>query len=112
MVNSDVFRVRRFPINLRYYTDEDILKYQGLNLDKLKCKIVVYAKVSSHNLKFDLKHKIEFIPIFVNSKGIILAEVIETISGGLNYTRPKWNQLLQVVMRSEIDKSISLTKLI
>lgn len=102
--NSGVFKARRTPTNHRYYTDEDILKFQGLSIDKPKRKIVAYVRVSSRGQTLDLTHQIEFIRSFVNSKGVILDEIIKDIDSGLNYTRPKWNELLQDVMRDEIDK--------
>lgn len=102
--NSGVFKARRTPTNHRYYTDEDILKYQGLSLDKTKRKIVAYVRVSSHGQNSDLKNQTEFIRNFVNARGEILDEIFEDVGSGLNYTRPKWNELLQAVMRDEIDK--------
>lgn len=102
--NSGVFKARRTPTNHRYYTDEDILKYQGLSLDKPKRKSVAYVRVSSQGQNSDLKPQIEFIRNFVNARGEILDEIIEDVGSGLNYTRPKWNELLQAVMRDEIDK--------
>mgnify|MGYP000914297296 CR=1 FL=1 len=102
--NSGVFKARRTPTNHRYYTDEDILKYQGLSLDKPKRKTVAYVRVSSCGQTLDLKRQIEFIRNFVNAKGEILDEVFEEVDSGLNYTRPKWNELLQAVMRDEINK--------
>lgn len=102
--NSGVFKARRTPTNHRYYTDEDILKYQGLSLDKPKRKIVAYTRVSSHGQTSDLKHQTEFIRNFVNARGEILDETIEDVGSGLDYKRPRWNELLQAVMRDEIDK--------
>lgn len=102
--NSGVFKARRTPTNHRYYTDDDILKYQGLSLDKSKRKTVAYVRVSSHGQNSDLKHQTEFIRNFVNARGEILDEVFEEVGSGLNYTRPKWNELLQAVMKGEIDK--------
>ena len=102
--NSGVFKARRTPTNHRYYTDEDILKYQGLSLDKPKRKTVAYERVSSPDQKSDLKYQTEFIRNFVNARGEILDEVFEEVGSGLNYTRPKWNELLQAVMRDEINK--------
>lgn len=102
--NSGVFKARRTPTNHRYYTDEDILKYQGLSLDKLKRKTVAYVRVSSHGQTSDLKRQIEFIRNFVNARGEILDEIIKDVGSGLDYTRPKWNELLQAVVRDEIDK--------
>ena len=102
--NSGVFKARRTPTNHRYYTDEDILKYQGLSSDTSKRKTVAYVRVSTRGQNSDLKHQIEFIRTFVNSKGVILDEIIEDIGSGLDYKRPKWIELLQAVMRGEIDK--------
>ena len=102
--NSGVFKARRTPTNHRYYTDDDILKYQGLSLDKSKRKTVAYVRVSSHGQNSDLKYQTEFIRNFVNARGKILDEVFEEVGSGLNYTRPKWNELLQAVMRGKIDK--------
>ena len=102
--NSGVFKARRTPTNHRYYTDEDILNYQGLSLDKTKRKIVAYVRVSSHGPNSDLKHQTEFIRNFVNARGEILDEIFEDVGNGLNYTRPKWNELLQAIMKDEIDK--------
>lgn len=102
--NSGVFKARRTPTNHRYYTDEDILKYQGLSLDKPKRRLVGYVRVSSCNQKSNLKRQTEFIRNFVNARGEILDEILEDVGSGLTYTRPKWNELLQAVMRDEIDK--------
>lgn len=102
--NSGVFKARRTPTNHRYYTDEGILKYQGLSSDTSKRKTVAYVRVSTRGQNSDLKHQIEFIRTFVNSKGVILDEIIEDTGSGLDYKRPKWNELLQAVMRGEIDK--------
>lgn len=102
--NSGVFKARRTPTNHRYYTDEDILRYQGLSLDTLKRKTVAYVRVSSHDQKSNLKHQIEFIRNFVNARGEILDEIFKEVDSGLNYARPNWNELLQAVLRDEIDK--------
>lgn len=102
--NSGVFKARRTPTNHRYYTDEDILNYQDLSLDKPKRKTVAYVRVSSHGKQSDLEHQIEFIRNFVNARGEILDEIFEDASSGLDYKRSKWNELLQAVMRDEINK--------
>ena len=85
--NSGVFKARRTPTNHRYYTDEDILKYQGLSSDTSKRKTVAYVRVSTRGQNSDLKHQIEFIRTFVNSKGVILDEIIEDTGSGLDYKK-------------------------
>ncbi len=88
--------------NHRYYTEDQYNEYMGLVDDKSRRKVVAYARVSSRGQKDDLKNQIDFIRVFVNAKGVILDECIEDIGSGLNYNRPKWNELLESVMNDEI----------
>ena len=83
----------RTPTNRRYYTEEQYLKYIGQS-DKDNRKIAAYARVSTNGQKGDLKNQIDFIREYVNAKGIILDEVVTDIGSGLDYKRPKWNELL------------------
>ena len=100
--NTGKLPARRTPSNQRYYTEDQYLEYMGFESEKLQRKVVAYARVPSRNQKDDLKSQIDFIRTFVNAKGVILDECIEDIGSGLNYNRPKWNELLQAVMRDEV----------
>ena len=100
--NTGKLPARRTPSNQRYYTEDQYLDYMGMSVEKPHRKVVAYARVSSRNQKDDLKNQIDFIRTFANAKGIILDECIKDIGSGLNYNRPKWNELLQAVMRDEI----------
>lgn len=100
--NAGKLPARRTPSNQRYYTEDQYLDYMGVSVEKPHRKVVAYARVSSKDQKGDLKHQIDFIRTFVNAKGVILDECINDIGSGLNYNRPKWNELLQAVMRDEI----------
>ena len=88
--------------NHRYYTEDQYNEYMGLADDKSHRKVVAYARVSSRGQKDDLRNQIDFIRAFVNAKGVILDECIEDIGSGLNYNRPRWNELLESVMNDEI----------
>jgi len=100
--NTGKLPARRTPSNQRYYTEDQYLDYIGMPIEKSHRKVVAYARVSSRNQRDDLKHQIDFIRTFANARGVILDECIEDIGSGLNYNRPKWNELLQAVMRDEI----------
>lgn len=100
--NAGKLPARRTPSNQRYYTEDQYLDYMGVSVEKPRRKVVAYARVLSRNQRDDLKHQIDFIRTFVNARGVILDECIEDIGSGLNYNRPKWNELLQAVMRDEI----------
>lgn len=100
--NNNKLKARRTPSNQRYYTEDQYLDYMGMSVEKPHRKVVAYARVSSRNQKDDLKHQIDLIRTFANAKGVILDECFKDIGSGLNYNRPKWNDLLQAVMRDEI----------
>lgn len=100
--NTGKLSARRTPSNQRYYTEGQYLDYMGMSVEKPHRKAVAYARVSSKNQKDSLKNQIDFIRTFANAKGVILDECIKDIGSGLNYNRPKWNDLLQAVMRDEI----------
>ena len=100
--NTGKLLARRTPSNQRYYTEDQYLGYMGFENEKSHRKMIAYARVSSRNQKDDLKNQIDFIRTFANARGVILDECIEDIGSGLDYNRPKWNDLLQAVMRDEI----------
>lgn len=100
--NTGKLPARRTPSNQRYYTEDQYLDYMGMSVEKPHRKVVAYARVSSRNQKDDLKNQIDFIRTFANANGVILDECIKDVGSGLNYNRPKWNELLQAVMRDEI----------
>lgn len=100
--NTGKLLARRTPSNQRYYTEDQYLDYMGFDDEKPHRKVIAYARASSRDQKDDLKNQIDFIRTFVNAKGVILDECIEDIGSGLDYNRPKWNELLQAVMCDEV----------
>lgn len=107
--NDGILKAYRTPTNRRYYTEEQYLEYTGQSqMAKDTRKVVAYARVSSNGQKDDLKNQVQFLKNFANGKGIILDDVITDIGSGLNYTRKKWNKLLDDVMDNQI-KAIYIT---
>ena len=100
--NTGKLPARRTPSNQRYYTEDQYFDYMGMSVEKPHRKVVAYARVSSRNQRDDLKYQIDFIRTFANANGVILDECIEDVGSGLDHNRPKWNELLQAVMRDEI----------
>ena len=89
--------------NRRFYTDEQINSFLGKK-DRISNKIVIYARVSSTAQRPDMENQVEFLRNYANAKGYIVDEVITDIGSGLNYTRKKWNKLLEDVMSKKISK--------
>lgn len=91
--------------NRRYYTEEQVNQFLGKK-NRLDNKVVIYTRVSTHSQKPDMENQIEFLRQYANAKGYIISEIITDIGSGLNYSRKKWNQLLQDVMDKKISKII------
>ena len=91
--------------NRRYYTEEQVNQFLRKK-NRLDNKVVIYTRVSTHSQKPDMENQIEFLRQYANAKGYIISEIITDIGSGLNYSRKKWNQLLQDVMDKKISKII------
>lgn len=99
-----IFKAKRSPTNRRFYTEDQVQQYLNKNSTGCQRKQVAYARVSTYGQKDDLKDQLSYIRQYVNTKGIILDEEISDIGSGLNYKRPKWNNLLEEVMQNKVDK--------
>lgn len=98
------FKARRHPAsNRRYYLRSDIDAFMGIKHDGLN-KTVIYARVSTPAQKPDLLNQIESDLAYAASKGYSVSDTVSEIGGGMNYSRPKWNKLLNEVE----DRNVSL----
>lgn len=97
---------KRLPSGHRYYTEEDVCR--ALNIDKppTNTKTVIYTRVSSPKQKEDLKRQTFAMEEFCLARGYIIDEVIEEIGGGLNYTRPKFLQLMRMIEKREVARVV------
>ena len=97
-----ILKANRTPTNRRYYTYDQYLQFRGIQTENDIRDVVIYARVSTRNQKYDLKNQVEFLKQFCNSKGMIVSQCIEEFGSGLNYNRKKWNKLLEEVMENKI----------
>ncbi|ONI45764.1 hypothetical protein AN641_03550 [Candidatus Epulonipiscioides gigas] len=95
----------RTPTDRRYYTHNQYLEYTGLKTDikKRKGKTVIYARVSKTSQKYDLNNQIKFLQDYMNTKGLIVDEIVEDYGSNLNYNRQKWNKLLDECILGEVE---------
>lgn len=96
---------RNIASDRRYYTRDQIDEFLG-NKDRISSDIVIYSRVSSNGQKEDLNNQIEFLKEYANVKGYIVNEIITDIGSGLNYNRPKWNELLDKIVEKRISRVI------
>lgn len=103
--NKKLIAFRDKASNRRYYTDAQINEFLGRK-NRVANNIVIYSRVSTNSQKPDLENQVEFLKQYANAKGYIVNEIITDIGSGLNYSRKKWNNLLQDVMDKKIAKII------
>ena len=89
----------RTDTNRRYYYKSEIDKFLGIDLKK-------QDRVSSSNQKNDLRNQIAILNDYIQLKGYSNVKLLEEIGGGLNFERPKLNEILELVLQSKVDKII------
>ena len=92
-------RVIQMPNSLYRYNREDVYKLANIKDEKLN---VIYARVSTHKQKQDLKNQIENTIAFLNAKGIKADKVYEDIKSGMTLDRKGFMELLDDVMQKRI----------
>jgi predicted site-specific integrase-resolvase len=91
----------RTPGNRRLYTPEQL--NQVLNrVSKIKQVTIAYLRVSSQGQKPDLSNQRAALEQFCIARGIAVDEWISEIGGGLNFKRPKFSDLVDRIVRSEL----------
>jgi len=95
----------RNPNNRRFYTEEQLEQFllESSKIKRSGRKNVAYCRASSQKQKSSIENQEEFISVYTNAKGVIIDEVYSDIGSGLNYERPQWNKLLEMVRQEEID---------
>ena len=101
--------VRRTQGNQRRYLGKDVKQYLDLasspTPNKSNKKTILYARVSSHEQKADLATQIGLLSLYASSQGFQYEVLSETLSG-LNFNRPKFNQLLKMIKNDELERII------
>lgn len=95
----------------RYYSQEQVNHFFGfINKQKeIVKKVVGYCRVSSNKQKDDLQRQIDNIKMYMTAKGYAF-EIISDIGSGINYNKKGLNQLIDMIINSEIEKIIILYK--
>ena len=78
----------------RYYSEDLLNKFRNIkNVNKIKKKNILYARVSTKNQKDELNRQIDNLKQYAYSKGYSF-EIITDIGSGLNYQRKGFNSIL------------------
>jgi predicted site-specific integrase-resolvase len=91
----------RTPGNRRLYTPVQL--NQVLNrVSEVRQVTIAYLRVSSQAQKPDLSNQKTALEQFCIARGIAVDEWISEIGGGLNFKRPKFSDLVDRIVRSEV----------
>lgn len=91
----------------RYYTEEQIDKLLG---KEEKERITIgYCRVSSKKQQDDLERQIESMKSYLYAKGYKF-EIISDIGSGINYNKVGLNNLINKVIKGEVNKVVVLHK--
>ena len=86
----------RTPSNRRLYTDEHLRQARGLS-PKAQRLTIAYARVSSQAQKPDLGNQVRVLEDFCAANGWAVDQWVKEVGGGLNFKRPKFLKLLDLV---------------
>ena len=94
----------------RYYSQEQLNHFLGIrNKEEKTKKVIGYCRVSSHKQKDDVERQIENVKTYMFAKGYQF-EIITDIGSGINDNKKGWNQLVDMITNSEVEKIVILYK--
>lgn len=96
------------PGGTRYYSDEQIKEYMGI--ETVSKRIVIgYARVSSRKQEDDLNKQIENLKTYMFAKGYSF-EMITDIGSSINYSKNGLTKLLERIYNGEVSRVVVLYK--
>lgn len=94
----------------RYYSEDLLNKFRNIkNVNKIKKKNILYARVSTKNQKDDLDRQVDNLKQYAYSKGYSF-EIITDIGSGVNYKKEGLLKMINLVECGEVDRIIVLYK--
>ena len=94
----------------RYYSEDLLNKFRNIkNVNKIKKKNILYARVFTKNQKDELNRQIDNLKQYAYSKGYSF-EIITDIGSGINYKKEGLLKMINLVECGEVDRIIVLYK--
>jgi excisionase family DNA binding protein len=92
--------------NRHYFSEDELLKFKGINKKSKPKGIYLYSRVSSHNQKKDLDDQKKFLEEYASANGYKIEKHFTDIGSGLNFKRKNLLKLIKLVLNSEVKKVI------
>lgn len=90
----------------RYYDDDDVRKALSIEVPVADKKVIVYCRVSSKGQVDDLRSQVDAMHSFCLGAGIAVDDWIEEVSGGMNFKRKRFLEIMKRVEHGEVSKLI------
>lgn len=100
----------RTQTNRRVYTESQLNEFIGRQTKCKRIRVIAYCRVSSQSQKPDLQNQVSSLSAFCTQSGIENVEFVKEISGGLNFNRPKFLEIMDAVERNEVKTLIIANK--
>lgn len=97
------------PSGFRYYSEEQLNHFLGIDKKPINKKVIGYCRVSSQKQKDDLERQITYVKEYMIAKGYQF-EIITDIGSGINYNKQGLNKLVDMVTNGEVKKIVVLYK--
>lgn len=93
---------------LKYYTDEMVDEYFGLDTGnkKVSKKVIGYYRVSTNSQKKEMKYQKEALENFSINSGKPIDEYLSDIGSGINFKRKNFLKIIDMIERREISELI------
>lgn len=93
--------------NRRYYTQSQLDEFIGSGgTRKEKRNTIVYSRVSSKSQKAELENQQKILEMYVTQSGKIADMYLSDIGSGINFNRPNFLKIVEMVIRNEVDEII------
>lgn len=96
----------RTPTGRRFYTHSQLLDYFGEKPEEGAKSTVAYCRVSSQAQKPDLANQRKVLEDFCVARGFAGVEFIEEVGGGMNFKRKKFLELIDGIVRGDVNRLI------
>lgn len=97
------------PSGYRYYSQEQLNHFLGIQGIKPDRKVIGYCRVSSNKQKDDLSRQVDNMQTFLLAQGKPF-EVITDIGSGINYKNKGLLELIDLISQNKVEKVVVLYK--
>ena len=102
-IKQGLIRVNKINSHHYIYNEDDVYKMIGLKKDKKDKINISYSRVSTNEQKSQLKDQTNRIYNWCVSNNIKIEKQFEDIKSGMNFDRNSFNNLIELVIKGEIE---------